>query len=85
MGALTSRVNGLIGGVIGLVVILAVLGATIGLMFTSVADVNTAISTGSTNSTEADAIAPVFPILLGITFLLGLVGVATAAMKFRNK
>lgn len=84
MADLTGRTNALIGTVIGLVVILAIIGATFGLMQSSIADVNADLSNASLNDTTANTIAGVFPILVGVTFVLGIVGLIVGAIKFRR-
>lgn len=84
MADLTGRTNALIGTVIGLVVILAIIGATFGLMQSSIADVNNDLASADLNDTTANTIAGVFPILVGVTFVLGIVGLIVGAIKFRR-
>lgn len=84
-GDLLGRSQGLIGSVITLVVIVAIVAATAGLMFSSIADFNTALSTNTTGDTTADTIAAVLPILVGVTFVLGLVGLVVAAIRLRGR
>lgn len=82
-GDLLGRSQSLIGAVIGLVVIVSIVSATAALMFTEIASFNTALSTNTTGDATADTIAGVLPILVGVTFVLGLVALVVSAIRLR--
>lgn len=82
--ALTGRASAIIGGAVGLIVVLSVIGAVAGDLFTSISDVNTAFSTNSTGDTTADTVGAVMPLLIGVTFVLGLAGLVIGAINFRK-
>lgn len=84
MADILGRSSGLIGAVIALVVIVSIVGATAALMFGAVADVNDNFTTGTTGDATADSIAAVLPILIGVTFVLGLAGLVVAAVKLKG-
>jgi hypothetical protein len=74
----------LINSIIAVVIVAAIVAATIGLFFTSIADVNNELDTADLNDTTANTIAGIYPIVLGIAAVLGIVGLVMAAMKFRK-
>lgn len=82
--ALTGRASAIIGAAVGLIVVLSVVGAVAGDLFTSISDVNTAFDTNTTGDATADTIAAVMPLLIGVTFVLGLAGLVIGAINFRR-
>lgn len=84
LGSIGSRATGIVGIAVAGIVVLTVLGAVFGDMVTAVADINNDLSTSSFNDTTSDTIAGVMPIIVGVGFVLGVVGLITAAFKFKK-
>jgi len=82
--ALTGKASAIIGSAVGLIVVLSVIGAVAGDLFTSISDVNTAFETNSTGDAVGDQIASVMPLLIGVTFVLGLAGLVIGAINFKR-
>lgn len=81
---LEGRAMALIGGVVAVIVILTILGATFTDMTGEVKSINENLTNADLGNTSANTIAGVFPILVGVAFVLGVVGVVIAAVKFRR-
>lgn len=75
MDFLGEKASAVVTGAISVVVILAILAAVAPLIFESVGDINVVFTDNSSllNNSVAEAIAPVFPILIALSVLLGLV------------
>lgn len=84
MAQLSGRASAIIGSAVTLIVVLSIIGAVAGDLFTSVTDVNTAFSTNTTGDATGDTIAGVMPLIIAVTFVLGLAGLVIAAVKFRG-
>lgn len=72
-------IMGSLSAIIKVVLTLTVIGATIGLLFTSIADIVGEFSTGSTNSTVADLLLPVFGIVVALAGVVMIVRRVLAA------
>lgn len=77
-------VGPLVGILLGAVIVLLVLAKLIVPVFDATADVNTALNDENvtTGDDTADSIKPVFGVLIGLSVLLGFVGLILAAVKF---
>lgn len=84
MAQLSGRASAIIGGAVTLIVVLSIIGAVAGDLFASVSDVNTAFNTNTTGDATGDTIAGVMPLIIAVTFVLGLAGLVIAAVKFRG-
>lgn len=69
---------------VGFIIVVTVVAAMIGPVFTATSDVNTALNDPNvtTGDDSADAIKPVFGIVIGLAVVLGIVGIILAAVKF---
>lgn len=86
MAALSGRANAVIGTAVALIVVLSIVGAVAADLFTSVSNVNTAFSTNTTGDTTGDTIAGIMPLIISVTFVLGLAGLVIGAVQFaRNR
>ncbi len=81
MAQLSGRATAIIGGAVSLIVVLSVIGAVAGDLFGSVANVNAALSTNTTGDATGDTIAGVMPLIISVTFVLGLAGLVVAAVQ----
>jgi hypothetical protein len=72
----------LVGVVIGAVVVVLLLGALTGVFFNSIAGINENLTEASTGDDTADTILTVFPIVVGVSAVLGFVGLVLAAVAF---
>lgn len=61
-----NSITGSLTGIIKVVAVLTIIGATIGLLFTSIADIVNVFSTGTTNSTTADLLLPVLGMVVAL-------------------
>jgi hypothetical protein len=82
--ALTGRASAIIGAAVTLIVVLSVVGAVAGDLFTSIGNVNENFTAGDTGDTTSNTIAGVMPLLIGVTFILGLAGLVIGAINFRR-
>lgn len=82
--ALDGKANAVIGSAVALIVVLSIIGAVAADLFTSVSDVNTAFSTNTTGDATADTIAGIMPLLIGVSFVLGLAALVIGAVKLRR-
>lgn len=78
---------GIIWTLVGFIVVVTIAAAFIGPVFTATADVNEALGDPNvtTGDESADAIKPVFKILIGLAVVLGIVGIVLGAIKFGKK
>lgn len=72
-------ISSTLGGILRVIITLAVIGATIGLLFTAIADIVGAFSTGTTNSTTADLLLPVFGLIVALAGVFMIVRRVVAA------
>lgn len=70
-----------LASILKVVVVLIILGATAGLLFTSIADIVSAVTTNSTNNTTADLLRPVFGLIIAVTGLILIVRKVLEAAK----
>lgn len=70
--------------IIGAVVGLFILAALAPMFFTAIADLVGAFNDGTTNSTAADSLLPVFGLLVAFAGVFALVGLAIYVVKIRK-
>lgn len=85
MAQLSGRATAIIGGAVSLIVVLSVVGAVAGDLFASVADVNAAFDTNTTGDATGDTIAGVMPLIIAVTFVLGLAGLVISAVQIGKR
>ena len=82
----TGRMLGIATVIVGAVVAIALVAALAPTFFDSLRDVNENFSTADTGDTTANSIAnTVFPILIALAGLFGLVGIVLAAVKLKGR
>jgi hypothetical protein len=76
----------LVWTLIGFIIIVTILAKMIGPVFTATSDVNEALNDPNvtTGDESADAIKPVFGIVIGLSVVLGIVAIVLGAAAFRN-
>lgn len=72
-------ISGTLSGILKVIITLSVIGATVGLLFTSIADIVGQFSTGSTNNTTADLLLPVFGLIVALAGVFMIVRKVVAA------
>ena len=83
---LSGTANKAIGVAITIIVVLAIFAAVLPEVFTNVGDINNVFTNDASNlnSSLGEAIAPIFPLVIVVAVLFGVVGVILAAIKRKS-